>query len=196
MWKLIFQACTSFKEIVTTIITMIMEFTWQFEVLRRLMVDLPDAGNRAKIMKVILADEDVAPDFNVEELATATDGYSGSDLKVHPCPGWVITWNLLICPWLQGCVFLMNSKCKDLTLCMHAEPVHYCSIHADTGVARSGKEGTITINLATCQEMQAVVWILTWDGSCIVWSRIKRRQKLRAWSHQLLKQEWHPIFAH
>jgi SpoVK/Ycf46/Vps4 family AAA+-type ATPase len=51
------------------------------------MVDLPDAGNRAKIMKVILADEDVAPDFNVEELATATDGYSGSDLKVHPCPG-------------------------------------------------------------------------------------------------------------
>ncbi|KAH8950650.1 hypothetical protein BDL97_10G096400 [Sphagnum fallax] len=48
---------------------------------RRLMVDLPDAGNRAKIMKVILADEDVAPDFNVEELATATDGYSGSDLK-------------------------------------------------------------------------------------------------------------------
>jgi hypothetical protein len=138
----------------------------------------------------------VAPDFNVEELATATDGYSGSDLKVHPCPGWVITWNLLICPWLQGCVFLMNSKCKDLTLCMHAEPVHYCSIHADTGVARSGKEGTITINLATCQEMQAVVWILTWDGSCIVWSRIKRRQKLRAWSHQLLKQEWHPIFAH
>ncbi len=88
--KLIFQACTSFKEIVTTIITMIMEFTWQFEVVCRLMVDLPDAGNRAKIMKVILADEDVAPDFNVEELATATDGYSGSDLKVHPCPGWVI----------------------------------------------------------------------------------------------------------
>jgi hypothetical protein len=54
----------------------------------------------------------------------------------------------------------MNSKCKDLTLCMCAEPVHYCSIHADTGVARSGKEGTIMINLATCQEMQAVVWML------------------------------------
>jgi len=48
---------------------------------RRLMIDLPDADNRAKIMKVILAEEDLAPDFNVEELAAATDGYSGSDLK-------------------------------------------------------------------------------------------------------------------
>lgn len=48
----------------------------------RLMIDLPDADNRAKIMKVILAEEDLAPDFNVEELAAATDGYSGSDLKV------------------------------------------------------------------------------------------------------------------
>eukprot|EP01018_Ginkgo_biloba_P015361 Gb_24382 [translate_table: standard] len=48
---------------------------------RRLMVDLPDADNRAKILKVILVDEDLASDFNVEDLATATDGYSGSDLK-------------------------------------------------------------------------------------------------------------------
>jgi SpoVK/Ycf46/Vps4 family AAA+-type ATPase len=48
---------------------------------RRLMIDLPDADNRAKIMKVILAEEDLAPDFHVEELAAATDGYSGSDLK-------------------------------------------------------------------------------------------------------------------
>uniref|UniRef100_A0A0C9RXX7 TSA: Wollemia nobilis Ref_Wollemi_Transcript_4876_3591 transcribed RNA sequence n=1 Tax=Wollemia nobilis TaxID=56998 RepID=A0A0C9RXX7_9CONI len=48
---------------------------------RRLMVDLPDAENRAKILKVILVDEDLAPEFNMEELAAATDGYSGSDLK-------------------------------------------------------------------------------------------------------------------
>ncbi|XP_024402253.1 uncharacterized protein [Physcomitrium patens] len=48
---------------------------------RRLMIDLPDADQRAKIMKVILAEEDLAPDFCVEELAAATDGYSGSDLK-------------------------------------------------------------------------------------------------------------------
>jgi hypothetical protein len=46
------------------------------------MVDLPDAENRVKILRVILVDEDFAPDFNIEELAAATDGYSGSDLKV------------------------------------------------------------------------------------------------------------------
>eukprot|EP00252_Welwitschia_mirabilis_P006536 TRINITY_DN1741_c0_g1_i3.p1 TRINITY_DN1741_c0_g1~~TRINITY_DN1741_c0_g1_i3.p1 ORF type:complete len:906 (-),score=232.97 TRINITY_DN1741_c0_g1_i3:288-3005(-) len=48
---------------------------------RRLMVDLPDTENRAKILKVILEREDLAPEFNIEELAAATDGYSGSDLK-------------------------------------------------------------------------------------------------------------------
>eukprot|EP00850_Spirogloea_muscicola_P019036 SM000182S03926 [mRNA] locus=s182:30878:38394:- [translate_table: standard] len=48
---------------------------------RRLMVDLPDSENRAKILNVILADEDLSPDFSIEELATSTDGYSGSDLK-------------------------------------------------------------------------------------------------------------------
>jgi SpoVK/Ycf46/Vps4 family AAA+-type ATPase len=48
---------------------------------RRLMIDLPDAENRAKILQVILAEEDVSSDFNVDELAAATDGYSGSDLK-------------------------------------------------------------------------------------------------------------------
>ncbi len=48
----------------------------------RLMIDLPDADNRAKIMKVILAEEDLAPDFHVEDVAASTDGYSGSDLKV------------------------------------------------------------------------------------------------------------------
>lgn len=46
------------------------------------MIDLPDADNRSKILKVILAEEDVSPDFNTDELAAATDGYSGSDLKV------------------------------------------------------------------------------------------------------------------
>ncbi|KAG6487761.1 hypothetical protein ZIOFF_056363 [Zingiber officinale] len=48
---------------------------------RRLMVNLPDAYNREKILKVILAKEDLAPDINMEVLATMTDGYSGSDLK-------------------------------------------------------------------------------------------------------------------
>ncbi|CAJ2629150.1 unnamed protein product [Trifolium pratense] len=48
---------------------------------RRLMVNLPDAANRAKIMRVILAKEDLAADVDLEALANMTDGYSGSDLK-------------------------------------------------------------------------------------------------------------------
>eukprot|EP00741_Cyanophora_paradoxa_P004124 tig00000769_g4005.t1 len=48
---------------------------------RRFLVDLPDAENRAKILRVILAGEDLGPDVDVEALAAATEGYSGSDLK-------------------------------------------------------------------------------------------------------------------
>ncbi|XP_054805924.1 uncharacterized protein LOC129308665 isoform X2 [Prosopis cineraria] len=48
---------------------------------RRLMVNLPDAPNRAKILKVILAKEDLSPDVDLEAVANMTDGYSGSDLK-------------------------------------------------------------------------------------------------------------------
>lgn len=51
------------------------------------MVNLPDAPNRAKILKVILAKEDLSPDFDFDAIANMTDGYSGSDLKVvFPCP--------------------------------------------------------------------------------------------------------------
>ncbi|XP_010429750.1 PREDICTED: uncharacterized protein LOC104714166 isoform X1 [Camelina sativa] len=48
---------------------------------RRLMVNLPDATNRSKILSVILAKEDIAPDVDLEAIANMTDGYSGSDLK-------------------------------------------------------------------------------------------------------------------
>ncbi|XP_063944063.1 uncharacterized protein LOC108209325 isoform X3 [Daucus carota subsp. sativus] len=48
---------------------------------RRLMVNLPDAPNRAKILKVILAKEDMSADVDLESVASITDGYSGSDLK-------------------------------------------------------------------------------------------------------------------
>ncbi|XP_021690124.1 uncharacterized protein LOC110671835 isoform X2 [Hevea brasiliensis] len=48
---------------------------------RRLMVNLPDAPNRAKIMRVILAQEDLSPDVDFDAIASMTDGYSGSDLK-------------------------------------------------------------------------------------------------------------------
>lgn len=48
----------------------------------RLMVNLPDASNREKILKVILAKEELGPDVDMDSLANMTDGYSGSDLKV------------------------------------------------------------------------------------------------------------------
>ncbi|EXC04127.1 ATPase family AAA domain-containing protein 1-A [Morus notabilis] len=48
---------------------------------RRLMVNLPDAPNRAKIIKVILAKEDLSSGVDFDAIATMTDGYSGSDLK-------------------------------------------------------------------------------------------------------------------
>ncbi|KAL9168499.1 hypothetical protein ABFS82_04G019300 [Erythranthe guttata] len=48
---------------------------------RRLMVNLPDALNREKILKVILAKEELAPGLDLAAVASMTDGYSGSDLK-------------------------------------------------------------------------------------------------------------------
>lgn len=46
------------------------------------MVNLPDASNREKILSVILAKEELAPNVDVEAIANMTEGYSGSDLKV------------------------------------------------------------------------------------------------------------------
>ncbi|GAA0139512.1 hypothetical protein LIER_01040 [Lithospermum erythrorhizon] len=48
---------------------------------RRLMVNLPDASNREKIMRVILGKEELAANVDLEAIATMTEGYSGSDLK-------------------------------------------------------------------------------------------------------------------
>ncbi|KAJ6919032.1 hypothetical protein NC651_013098 [Populus alba x Populus x berolinensis] len=48
---------------------------------RRILVDLPDAENRMKILRIILNQENLEPDFQFDKLANATEGYSGSDLK-------------------------------------------------------------------------------------------------------------------
>lgn len=48
---------------------------------RRIYVDLPDAKNRLKILRIFLVQENLEPDFEFEKLASATQGYSGSDLK-------------------------------------------------------------------------------------------------------------------
>ncbi|PHT72668.1 hypothetical protein T459_23453 [Capsicum annuum] len=47
-----------------------------------LMVNLPDAPNKSKVLKVILAKEDLAQDIDLESFASMIDGYSRSDLKV------------------------------------------------------------------------------------------------------------------
>nr|CAB3504561.1 unnamed protein product [Digitaria exilis] len=48
---------------------------------RRIYVGLPDAQNRMKILKILLAKEKLESDFKFDQLANATEGYSGSDLK-------------------------------------------------------------------------------------------------------------------
>lgn len=49
----------------------------------RIYVDLPDAENRMKILKIFLSQEHLESEFQFDKLAYATDGYSGSDLKVR-----------------------------------------------------------------------------------------------------------------
>lgn len=46
-------------------------------------MDLPDAENRQKILRILLAQENLEPNFRFDELANKTEGYSGSDLKVN-----------------------------------------------------------------------------------------------------------------
>ncbi|KAG8384964.1 hypothetical protein BUALT_Bualt04G0172900 [Buddleja alternifolia] len=48
---------------------------------RRFMVNLPDVPNRSKILKVILAKEDLGRDVDFDGIAHMTDAFSGSDLK-------------------------------------------------------------------------------------------------------------------
>ncbi|PSR91464.1 Spastin like [Actinidia chinensis var. chinensis] len=48
---------------------------------RRIMVGLPAVENREKILRTLLAKEKVDEGLDIKELATMTEGYSGSDLK-------------------------------------------------------------------------------------------------------------------
>lgn len=49
----------------------------------RIYVDLPDAENRMKILRIFLEQENLDLDFQFDKLANLTEGYSGSDLKVN-----------------------------------------------------------------------------------------------------------------
>ncbi|KAI3693655.1 hypothetical protein L1987_76603 [Smallanthus sonchifolius] len=48
---------------------------------RRIMVGLPSVENREKILKTLLAKDHIEEGLNLRELATMTEGYTGSDLK-------------------------------------------------------------------------------------------------------------------
>ncbi|GAA0151058.1 hypothetical protein LIER_09859 [Lithospermum erythrorhizon] len=48
---------------------------------QRLMVNLPDAHIREKILRIILAKEALALNIDLQEVANMIDGFSGSDLK-------------------------------------------------------------------------------------------------------------------
>jgi hypothetical protein len=89
--------------------------------IHRIYVDLPDAQNRMKILKILLAKENLESEFGFDELANATEGYSGSDLKVpylshhqlfyssspnlpdvHLCYSCVTLYKLVWCIFLQN----------------------------------------------------------------------------------------------
>lgn len=69
-------------------------------------MNLPDAPNRAKILKVILAKEDLSPEFDFDSVASMTDGYSGSDLKVYS----TISVFLLMVGLLEQIIFFFFLK--------------------------------------------------------------------------------------
>ncbi|KAJ5071590.1 putative aaa atpase [Anaeramoeba ignava] len=48
---------------------------------RKIFVDFPDVKNREKILRVILAPEDIEDSFDYPSLASKTENYTGSDLK-------------------------------------------------------------------------------------------------------------------
>lgn len=67
------------------------------------MVGLPAIENREKILRTVLSKEKVDDAVDFKELATMTEGYSGSDLKVF-CTFTVseMLYNYLVSLWPSG----------------------------------------------------------------------------------------------
>lgn len=59
------------------------------------MVGLPTAENREMILTTLLGKEKVEEGLDMKELATMTEGYSGSDLKVYPLICLMILYELI-----------------------------------------------------------------------------------------------------
>lgn len=50
---------------------------------RQFEINLPNHTERKQILQLLLKNENVSEDLSLDELARRTQGYSGSDLKVH-----------------------------------------------------------------------------------------------------------------
>lgn len=83
-------------------------------------MDLPDVDNRMKILKIFLAQENLDPNFQYDELANVTEGYSGSDLKV--CT--LILLDLIFSCSVLRPFFLTQSSCvfhRTFALLQHTD---------------------------------------------------------------------------
>lgn len=82
----------------------------------RIMVGLPSVENREMILRTLLAKEKVKEGLDFRELATMTEGYSGSDIKVgianYIFVGWL--FNAELC--LIYMVLLSHRTCAQQLL--------------------------------------------------------------------------------
>ncbi|KAI1455363.1 ATPase family AAA domain-containing protein 1-A [Annulohypoxylon moriforme] len=60
---------------------------------QKLLFKLPDEESRLKILRIFLKDEDLHPSLDVEGLARATEGYSGSDIR-SLCGEAAMIWSI------------------------------------------------------------------------------------------------------
>lgn len=58
---------------------------------QKICFELPDEAARAKILRVLLSERDLAADVDVDKLAKQTEGYTGSDLK-NLCAEAALLW--------------------------------------------------------------------------------------------------------
>ena len=91
-------------------------------------MDLPDAQNRMKILKILLAKENLESEFGFDELANATEGYSGSDLKVS-CSSHPQLFYSSPSRTKLSAVHLLH-LCVTRLVHFPAEPMRSCSIQA------------------------------------------------------------------
>lgn len=71
------------------------------------MVGLPNAESRERILRTLLAKEKLDEGFDFKELATMTDGYTGSELKVR----FYVPLPIFICS-TKSCIWGKGASCS------------------------------------------------------------------------------------